>query len=151
MSTQLPARYRVSLTAQDIATITSWVLTHPDLGIDIKLQSIMSKFLPVNSAIASGDKSADYQPVAKVSIEEQLGMLEDIATGTGTAVSNSYGTDQQFATKEKYWEYCYECYIAAEQGSLSAGMLEGAAEHMYLHNLLHEEQLIAFEAGELVL
>ena len=68
--------------------------------------------------------------------------LRAAATRAGMSITATVTTA---ATKEQYWQECYQRKLAGEQ--LTAKEEEAANEHAYLYGLMTPEELASFEAG----
>lgn len=128
-------KYRPVLTAAQITHILALAKSESPLS-DLSI-SIISTLSPFAAKIANAGITPAYETKpAKLSTLEALG-------GAMTPKDNFFSSHH--ATKEQYWEDCYNKYQFSPS-SCNLEEIRGMQEHKYLHDLMTEAELTAFEA-----
>jgi hypothetical protein len=138
------AKYRPVLTASQIQQILFLAKSRGSEmnSLDVSLIATLSPFQAKiqNAGIAAAYTIKEAKP--KANSLEALGAFED---SLGMAAA-SVGID-----KLTYWSDCYSKFIKYPT-ECTLDVIEAAREHMYLNDLMNEEELSMFEAetrGEL--
>jgi len=140
MSTTNP-KYRPSLPPHLIAHILDLAKKEQPLSTSsIELISILAPFQAKIQNMGLEPAYTTQVRLPKPSIEVSLGMLPN------SSVLYTLD-DTAYFSKEAYWQACYYQSLANFEG-LSLLEMNAAKEHMYLNDLMTEEEVIEFEAIE---
>ncbi len=135
-------KYRPVLTAAQITKILA--LAKLEQPISAESFSLISTLSPFAAKIANGGIQAAYvtvPPKAKATSLEGLGA--DLAKFTDLV--NLSSKCEPGIDKEAYWYDCYRKYNS-DPVSCSLEEIQAAKEHMYLNDLMSEEEIAEFEA-----
>ena len=140
MSTTNP-KYRPSLPPHLIAHILELAKKEQPLSTSsIELISILAPFQAKIQNMGLEPAYTTQVRLPKPSVEVSLGMLPN------SSVAYTFG-GTMYHTKEEYWKACYD-HSLIDFESLHLLEMNAAKEHMYLNDLMTEEEVIEFEAIE---
>lgn len=122
-------KHRPTLTREQIVRIIELARTPTISDLDLQL---ISSLVPYLSKIDNATVVPAYNTTSRASVLEQLG---------GPISQISHVTQE---SKEEYWSTCYTKY-AAHPEVCTVLEIQAAKEHMYLHNLMNEQEVAEFE------
>ena len=141
MPTSKPSipKNRATVTASMVAKIL--YLAKTESPITEEAIQLVAKFAPLQAKIDNAGLTPAYITTPAISKLESLGGIDT------TVKDDSYTlAGHDYPTKELYWEACYKLYSSnPELCNLST--ISSAREHMYLNDLMSEEEVNEFEAG----
>jgi hypothetical protein len=100
---------------------------------------------PFQAKIQNAGITAAYVHTPKESIEQSLGML-NTADYTSYTQQKAGMSMSPAMTKEEWWEACYVHYIKAPE-YCTLQQIQAAREHMYLNDLMSDEEIREFEGS----
>jgi len=130
------AKYRPVLKRAQLAKIVASLKADPEPDVDT--YSSLAYLVPFIAKIDMKGMKAIYNMAP-----EKPSLLESLGAGAGTG---SAMLQQSNADRERYWEECYNKYIT-DPSNCTHRQLDAAQEHMYINELMTEQQLQLFESG----
>ena len=132
--------YRATVTASMVAKILYLAKTESPLTEE-SIQ-LVAKFAPLQAKIDNAGLAVAYTVTPPMSKLESLGGTEssDHLTSSYTLAGHDY------IIKELYWEACYKLYTESPE-LCNMTTISSAREHMYLNDLMSDEEIAEFEAG----
>jgi len=140
MSITITKKYRPVLTAGLVDHIM--FLAKSESPISQESIELISILAPFQAKIKNAGVAEAYSTTAKPSLEEQLGM----PSATVPTVFQLGATT--YLSKEEYWAACYHIYLRSPS-LLSLEEIQAAREHMYLHDLMSDDEMRLFESHNL--
>lgn len=128
-------KYRLTLSAAQIMHMIDLaradIIAPKDEASNSNSMSIIGYLSPFKAKIDNLSISEAYTLAPpKQTLLEGLGEIDPLSPSS--------------ASKEEYWESCYEMYIA-QPDSMTISEVRGAREHMYLNDLMTPEEAAIFE------
>lgn len=121
-------KYRPVLPAHLIEHILA--LAKSENPISASSIEVVGILAPFQAKIQNDSLTPAYTTEPKQSLEEKLGM-----------------STPHYDDKVDYWAACYNKYVATP-AECSLAEIQAAQEHMYLNNLMSDEEVAVFEAGK---
>ena len=133
-------KYRATVTASMVAKIL--YLARTESPITEESIQLVAKFAPLQAKIDNAGLAIAYTTSPKESTLESLGEVD-------SSLLNTYTLDTLlYSSKEAYWEACYLKYVDVPH-DCDISTIAAAKEHMYINDLMSEEEIAEFEATSL--
>ncbi len=93
-------------------------------------------------------ENSGVAPAYTTTPQSKVKLFEKITGSSIVSPLAADGTEEDYIlTKEDYWRQCYHT-LQTDPNECSLKMIQAAKEHMYLNDLMSEEELKEFESNE---
>jgi hypothetical protein len=145
MPTPSETKYRPSLTRRQIAQAINLaqadIRAHPATGVATESLTLLTVLIPYLAKIDQEAITPSHVTAPKMSLLESLG---EAVNPNPPELEQCTNDPDSFASKDEYWKHCYDRMQTGE--NLSVREINAAREHMYLNDLMTDEEIFLFES-----